>query len=106
MNLSTPPIDEDTKERILAKVKAIYIPQPPINAYMYEEDVTRVQDVYGKFYWVSTRHLNDESKTMIPICNHRGLRRSYTVAGHDNQNTLHRDNIQKVIKTKKSFWFE
>lgn len=79
---------------------------PPINAYMYEQKITRVKDVYGRFYWLSTRHLNNPEKTLIPICTHRGLRRNHTQAGRDNQNNLHRGNIAETRETKNSFWFE
>lgn len=77
-----------------------------INKYMYEKQITRIKDVYGRFYYVSTRHLTDETKAMIPICNHRGLRRSHTQAGRDNQNSICRENIQEVKDTKTSFWFD
>lgn len=73
-----------------------------INPHLYEPSITRVRDVYRRFYWVSTRHLNDTTKTMIPLTNGHGLRRINTPAGRrDNQNMLHRDNIAEVLQERK-----
>jgi hypothetical protein len=79
---------------------------PTCNAWMYEKYITRVKDVYGSFYYVATRNLNNPDKTMLAICNHRGLRRTNTEAGRDGLNMLHRENVAEVRETKLSFWFD
>jgi|WetSurMetagenome_2_1015567.scaffolds.fasta_scaffold1671514_1 hypothetical protein len=79
---------------------------PTINAWMYEKYITRVKDVYGHFYYIATRHLNNPDKIMLEICTHRGLRRTHTQAGRDGMNVLHRENIAEVRETKLSFHFE
>jgi hypothetical protein len=73
---------------------------PPINDYMYAPKITRVQDVYGRFYWVDARHLELGNKRMLHICNGNGLRRNYTRAGKDKQNSLCRENVAKVLQTR------
>lgn len=71
-----------------------------LNSYQYESRITRIRDVYGKFAWVATRHLEMSNKTMLHICNGRGLLRAYTKAGDDRQNSLHRDNVAEVLQER------
>lgn len=72
----------------------------PVNLWMYETKILRIKDPYGNLYWVSKRDYDNPAKTMIPICNGKGLRRTYTKAGHDGNNMILRANIVQVLRER------
>lgn len=88
---------ETLQKRAAANLSA----KPPANAYMYEPSITRVRDTYGRFYWVATRQLEMSNKTMLHICNGKGLLRAYTKAGNDGQNSLHREDVAEILQERK-----
>lgn len=69
----------------------------PVNLYMYESPVVRVVDRWGRRLYVPKRYLESPLKVMLPICRKDGLRRSYTPAGKDGLNMIHRENIERIL---------
>ena len=71
-----------------------------INAYQYVKRIARVRTVYGETLRIDADALDTPERTLLPICNASGLKRTHTKAGKDGMNALHRGNIAEVISIK------